>query len=84
MARMPNAAPASVLKLLLALAAFLVVGGPAVFFFWRELSELLYGRFGQVHLPILVSAALVFGAVLLALATYVRRLAATGEGSQGA
>jgi hypothetical protein len=61
--------------LLAALALFLLGGGPAVYFFWTEMSELLYGRLDDVRFIVLVSAGLALCVIVGALAAYVRRLA---------
>lgn len=63
---------ASLPRLLGSLAAFLVVGGPAAYFLWHNLSDLLYGRVHEVSLPELLGGGLVFAAVTWALARWVR------------
>lgn len=68
-------------SILVTLALFLLLGGPAVFFMWPELSELLYGRVGEVRLERLLSGALLFAVLVLVMARWVRRLGpAGGEG----
>lgn len=61
--------------LVLSLAAFLVLGGPAAYFLWHELSDLLYGRVADVRFGVLLGALAVFALLVWALAAYVRRLA---------
>lgn len=69
-------------SILVTLALFLLLGGPAVFFMWREMSELLYGRVGEVRFELLLPAALLFVGLVVALARWVRRLGPVGgEGS---
>lgn len=63
---------ASILRLLAPLAAFLVVGGPAAYFLWHNLSDLMYGRVHEVSVPQLLGGAIVFAAVTWALARWVR------------
>ena len=65
--------------LLAALSLFLLAGGPAVYFLWSELSELLYGRLDDVRFPVLLSAGVALAAVVAALAAWVRRLAPTDK-----
>ena len=63
--------------LLAALSLFLLAGGPAVYFLWSELSELLNGRFDDVRFLVMFSAGVALCVVVVALAAYVRRLAGT-------
>jgi hypothetical protein len=65
--------------LLVTLALFLLAGGPAVYLFWSELSELLYGRFDDVQFLVMLSAGVALCVVVAAMAVYVRRLAGSGE-----
>lgn len=66
----PHEAP--ILRLLASLAAFLVVGGPAAYFLWHNLSDLLYGRVHEVSVVQLLGGAIAFAAVTWALARWVR------------
>lgn len=61
--------------LLLAMAGFLAIGGPTVYFLWHELSTLLYGRFAEVRWLALLGSAAVFAVLLAVLARWVRGLA---------
>lgn len=61
-------------SILLMLAVFLLFGGPAVFFTWPELSELLYGRVGEVRFVRLLLGAALFAALIVAMARWVRGL----------
>jgi hypothetical protein len=65
----------SIFRLLAPLAAFLVVGGPAAYFLWHSLSDLLYGRIHEVSIPGLIGGGVVFTAVLWTLGRWVRRQA---------
>ena len=62
----------SMSRVLATLALFLAIGGPAVFFLWHNLSDLLYGRVHQVSVPGLLGGAIVFAAVVWALGRWVR------------
>lgn len=66
--------PFPLLRLVAWMAAFLVVGGPVAFVLWHELSELLYGRFEDVQVALLGGSALLFAAIVWALARFVRRV----------
>lgn len=61
-------------SILLMLAVFLLLGGPAVFFTWPELSELLYGRVGEIRFVRLLLGAALFAALIVAMARWVRGL----------
>ena len=61
-------------SILVMLAVFLLLGGPAVFFTWPELSELLYGRVGEVRFVRLFLGAALFAVLIVTMARWVRGL----------
>lgn len=65
----------SIPRLLATLALFLAIGGPAAYFLWHNLSDLLYGRIHEVSVPGLIGGGVVFAAVLWTMARWVRRQA---------
>jgi len=72
----------SVAQLLLAMAAFLVAGGPVAYFMWHELSTLLYGRVAEVRWATLVGALAGFAVLLWALARFVHHVAGSDPEGQ--
>lgn len=73
--------PPSVGRLLVLMAAFVVVGGPIAYFMWHELSTLLYGRIEMVRWPLLVGAVVLFAGLLRVLSRFVRGV--TGSHAEG-
>ena len=65
----------SIARLVVTLALFLLLGGPAAYFLWHNLSDLLYGRVHELSVPGLVGGAVAFAAVVWALGRWVRRQA---------
>jgi hypothetical protein len=65
----------STARLIATLALFLAIGGPAAYFLWHSLSDLLYGRIHEVSIPGLIGGGVVFTAVLWTLGRWVRRQA---------
>ena len=63
--------PPSVGRLLVLMAAFVVVGGPIAYFMWHELSTLLYGRIERVRWSVLLGAVALFAGLLWVLSRFV-------------
>ncbi|MDX1624220.1 MAG: hypothetical protein R3199_09580 [Gemmatimonadota bacterium] len=72
---MPEQSQPSLIRLIVLMGLFLVVGGPTTYFLWHEVSDLLYGRFGEVQLLVLLGSLVVFLVLLWVLRTFVRSIA---------
>jgi hypothetical protein len=60
-------------KLMIAMAAFVVIGTPLVYFLWTALNDVLTGRFDGRHLAFAAPALILFVVLLRYLARAVRR-----------
>lgn len=65
-------------RLVLAMLALVVVGGPLVYVLWGALNDILLGEVQRVRISIVLPAAVVF----LALVLYVSRLVRRWEGEE--
>ena len=60
-------------RLMLAMAAFVVIGTPLVYFLWTALNDLLTGRIDGTHLAFAAPALVLFVVLLRFLARAVQR-----------
>ncbi len=65
--------PPGVSGLLAGMAAFVIVGGPMVFFIWKFVNELLSGRFVLMDAALAAVLLVLFIGLLRILASRVRR-----------
>ena len=65
-------------RLVLAMLALVVVGGPLVYVLWGAINNLLLGDIERVRISVVLPAAVVF----VALVVYVSRLVRRWEGEE--
>lgn len=70
----------SMFRMLLAMAAFLILGAPLASILWHEFSSILYGRVGEVRWIWLAVSIPLFAVLLKVLSAYVRRSLGHEEG----
>lgn len=74
------AKPPSLFRILLAMAAFLILGAPLASVLWHEFSRILYGRIDEVRWIWLAVSIPLFAILLKVLGAYVRRTLGHQEG----